>query len=232
MKQPRTRQCWSPAASTSVYLDRGHSEKISISESGTTNCANLAQSVIRPETPRSHLARGEVPNGHIRRHCRWTVSKANQNRGAGRRLARLRHRKLALRARIRARHTGGAPMSKVTTELCGASKATGPKAVLRGDRCQCPTCREYFNSTYAFDRHRVGRFGVDRRCLVRAEMIAKGMAMNDRFWVAQQMPLGRGGTSKRRRFTDHPEGRAPLGARRQESPGVMARVVELSEVGP
>jgi hypothetical protein len=78
---------------------------------------------------------------------------------------------------------------------------------LRGDRCQCPTCREYFNSTYAFDRHRVGQFGLDRRCLTSAEMLSKGMAKNAAgFWVGQRMPLGRGGKRKGPAFAPHPWG--------------------------
>lgn len=32
-------------------------------------------------------------------------------------------------------------------------------------RQHCPACHETFNSTWAADKHRVGAFGVDRRCL-------------------------------------------------------------------
>jgi hypothetical protein len=48
---------------------------------------------------------------------------------------------------------------------------------LRGDHCQCPTCGEYFNSTYAFDKHRTGEYAA-RRCMSRDEMMAKGMAVS------------------------------------------------------
>jgi hypothetical protein len=86
--------------------------------------------------------------------------------------------------------------------LCDATVAVRPVLVLtttrrpsiRGDRCQCASCNESFNSTYAFDHHREGQYGLDRRCLVSAEMIAKGMAKSAAsFWVARKMPLERGG---------------------------------------
>lgn len=59
---------------------------------------------------------------------------------------------------------------------------------LTGDRNQCQSCKTYFNSTYAFDKHRVGDFGVDRRCRTEDEMLAKGMAKNSAgFWVSSLM---------------------------------------------
>ena len=46
---------------------------------------------------------------------------------------------------------------------------------LRGFRNQCPTCSEYFNSNYVFDKHRIGKAGsLNRRCSTRAEMLQKG----------------------------------------------------------
>ena|SRR5437868_5210874 len=55
---------------------------------------------------------------------------------------------------------------------------------LTGDCNQCPTCREYFNSTSAFDRHRIGEYGSTRRCMTVAEMYAAGMAKNSKgFWL-------------------------------------------------
>jgi hypothetical protein len=54
---------------------------------------------------------------------------------------------------------------------------------LRGDHNQCPTCKEYFNSTRAFDAHRVGPYGQrQRRCLTVPEMLAKGMGKNKGDW--------------------------------------------------
>jgi hypothetical protein len=60
---------------------------------------------------------------------------------------------------------------------------------LRGDRNQCRGCGEFFNSTFAFDKHRTGDFGKDRRCLTKQEMEAKGMAVNSAgFWISSAMP--------------------------------------------
>ena len=53
--------------------------------------------------------------------------------------------------------------------------------LLRGDHCRCSTCGEYFNSTYAFDKHRVGDFSA-RRCRAVAEMRAVGMDQNAGGW--------------------------------------------------
>ena len=59
---------------------------------------------------------------------------------------------------------------------------------LTGDRNQCQACKTYFNSTKAFDKHRHGDFGVDRRCRTEAEMLARGMAKNTSgFWVGSLM---------------------------------------------
>jgi hypothetical protein len=60
--------------------------------------------------------------------------------------------------------------------------------VLSGDRNQCQTCKEYFNSSGAFDKHRVGEHGLNRRCRTREEMQAKGMSLNkDGFWIKEPM---------------------------------------------
>jgi hypothetical protein len=59
--------------------------------------------------------------------------------------------------------------------------------VLKGDRNQCPTCEKYFNSTTAFQKHRTGNFGTDRRCRTTEEMEAIGMSMKqDGFWVSEK----------------------------------------------
>lgn len=59
---------------------------------------------------------------------------------------------------------------------------------LNGDRNQCTGCNRYFNSTGAFEKHRTGKYGVDRRCLNEEEMIAKGMSINrDGFWIGSKM---------------------------------------------
>ncbi len=60
---------------------------------------------------------------------------------------------------------------------------------LRGDRNQCAGCGELFNSTHAFDKHRTGDFGTDRRCLTPEQMLAKGMVLGaDEFWRGSAMP--------------------------------------------
>lgn len=63
------------------------------------------------------------------------------------------------------------------------------KKTLRGDRNQCPSCSLYFNSTFAFDKHRTGKHGVDRRCMTMEEMLAAGMAQRaDGFWISARNP--------------------------------------------
>jgi len=60
---------------------------------------------------------------------------------------------------------------------------------LSGDRNECPTCGLYFNSSVAFDRHRTGDFGKDRRCMTLDEMKARGMAVNaSGYWVTALNP--------------------------------------------
>ena len=61
--------------------------------------------------------------------------------------------------------------------------------VLKGNHNQCQGCKEYFNSTGAFDKHRTGKHGVDRRCMTTEEMIAKGFSLNAAgYWIASKMP--------------------------------------------
>ena len=53
-------------------------------------------------------------------------------------------------------------------------------------RNQCPGCDQYFNSNTAFDWHRTGKHGVDRRCMTPEEMTAKGMMINYAgFWATK-----------------------------------------------
>lgn len=60
------------------------------------------------------------------------------------------------------------------------------KKVLGASRNQCPGCGLYFNSNKAFDKHRTGKHGVDRRCMTEQEMLNKGMCLNDAgFWVSK-----------------------------------------------
>lgn len=63
---------------------------------------------------------------------------------------------------------------------------------LTGQRNQCPGCNQYFNSNTAFEKHRTGQHGHNRRCLTPEEMIAKGMSLNKaQFWITEAMPLSK-----------------------------------------
>jgi hypothetical protein len=58
---------------------------------------------------------------------------------------------------------------------------------LTGRRNQCQACKQYFNSTTAFDAHRTGDHGVNRRCRTPAEMEKIGMLLNDAgFWITEK----------------------------------------------
>jgi hypothetical protein len=55
---------------------------------------------------------------------------------------------------------------------------------LTGNRCQCPTCGEYFNRVSTFDKHRVGSYEAGRRCLTVDQMREKGWLKNAAgFWI-------------------------------------------------
>ena len=57
---------------------------------------------------------------------------------------------------------------------------------LTGRRNQCQGCKEYFNSNTAFDKHRTGDHGKNRRCRTPLEMTEKGMLINnDGFWISE-----------------------------------------------
>ena len=57
----------------------------------------------------------------------------------------------------------------------------GVRRKLTGDHCQCGACGEFFNSTYAFDRHRAGEWG-ERYCLTPEAMQNRGMCVSTRGW--------------------------------------------------
>lgn len=68
-------------------------------------------------------------------------------------------------------------------------KAAQMGVKLRGDRNQCAGCGLLFNSSHAFDKHRFGRHGIDRRCMSVDEMHAAGMVIGgDGFWRGSAMP--------------------------------------------
>ena len=59
---------------------------------------------------------------------------------------------------------------------------------LTGMKNQCQSCKRYFNSNGAFEKHRTGQHGIDRRCMTVDEMIKKGMSLNYKnFWIGSKM---------------------------------------------
>jgi hypothetical protein len=77
---------------------------------------------------------------------------------------------------------------------------------LSGNRCQCTRCGTYFNRVSTFDKHRIGRFGIDRRCMTAAEMAAKGWRPN----AAGFMVTGEGNW-RPKTTTPQPEGQGAEG---------------------
>jgi hypothetical protein len=49
-----------------------------------------------------------------------------------------------------------------------------------GGVSQCGACGLIFKSVHAFDAHRVGKHGVNRRCMTVTELRASGMEPNQR----------------------------------------------------
>lgn len=68
---------------------------------------------------------------------------------------------------------------------------------LNSQHNHCSACGEYFNSTSAFEMHRIGEFGVNRRCATVAEMEGKGMSLNSGGWWIERK-MGQEGIAKRR----------------------------------
>lgn len=62
----------------------------------------------------------------------------------------------------------------------------GAKLKVGESRNQCQGCKQYFNSNAAFELHRIGEHGVDRRCMTVDEMKARGMAINHAgYWITK-----------------------------------------------
>lgn len=79
---------------------------------------------------------------------------------------------------------------------------------LTGDRCQCCACREYFNSSRAFDKHRCGDAAM-RRCRTPDVMEALGMSRNAKgLWITSKRALF---PSAQGRFTGDLEKSVPVG---------------------
>ena len=56
-------------------------------------------------------------------------------------------------------------------------------------RNQCRGCGQYFKSNTAFEAHRTGKYGEDRRCKPTEEIIASGYRLNkDRYWAGEPRP--------------------------------------------
>ena len=70
--------------------------------------------------------------------------------------------------------------------------ARDPMLANGSDRCRCPSCGLYFNSTFAFDRHRKGRIGTsERRCMAADELTASGWCRTETgHWISARRPAG------------------------------------------
>ena len=54
------------------------------------------------------------------------------------------------------------------------------------DKCRCPACGLYFNSTFAFDSHRIGRVTSGRRCRSGDELLAMGWSQSQTgHWITE-----------------------------------------------
>lgn len=75
---------------------------------------------------------------------------------------------------------------------CKAEYAQTTEKIMKlsGDHNQCAGCGEHFNSTAAFDKHRIGQFGIDRRCASVDEISVKGMIRNrNGWWITGANPM-------------------------------------------
>lgn len=90
---------------------------------------------------------------------------------------------------------GGLPLAEETKARVLQLPESGngiPKRRLRGDRNQCPLCHAYFKSSTAFDQHKTGTIGVNRRCLAIAEMRFQNFGKTvDGFWCSPVAPRDR-----------------------------------------
>lgn len=78
-------------------------------------------------------------------------------------------------------------LARSGTRCIGWCAMTGLR--LTCNRCQCPTCGEYFGSVRGFDRHRIGAMGApDRRSLAEGEMLAAGWVRNLRGFLLAPDP--------------------------------------------
>ena len=66
-------------------------------------------------------------------------------------------------------------MSRLTCPHCERSYSGSDRS---GGHCM--SCHQSFSAQGGFDKHRVGRHGIDRRCLTIAEMAGKGWHVDGR----------------------------------------------------
>ena len=74
------------------------------------------------------------------------------------------------------------PVCRARDGLLLSQKGTRP---MKHTRSQCPSCKQVFAGTKAFDTHRVGpytRKQQRRRCLTQKEMRLRGMTQNEQGW--------------------------------------------------
>lgn len=63
---------------------------------------------------------------------------------------------------------------------------------LTGHRNQCSACFQAFGGNHGFSLHRIGAFGLDRRCMSPAELQTAGMVQDEAgFWCRQDAPRSR-----------------------------------------
>lgn len=55
-------------------------------------------------------------------------------------------------------------------------------------RNQCPACGELFTTVGNFDKHRTGKFSVDRRCRTPDELLSLGLHQDGGGWWRQDAP--------------------------------------------
>lgn len=56
---------------------------------------------------------------------------------------------------------------------------------LTGNKSQCSACKQVFSSVSAFDRHRIGKHGKDRRCMTEDEMREDVMRLVNGLWKGE-----------------------------------------------
>lgn len=101
-------------------------------------------------------------------------------------------------------HPDGYPVRGGRPEAPANSTAPAdvPHPRLTGNRCQCAACGQRFNSLSAFDAHRRGRHGPERRCLTAEDLTARGWLVNAAgFWITRTRGESRTQARTRGRFS-------------------------------